>query len=311
MKSYLSTRESLFLLMIVIFLTGFAGAKVIIKDTEGLDLNGNDLLNVGNLQLPDSGSGYEAKLGDANYDGSITVQDVLYIFNKKGTADCPASRCDINQDGTVDIVDVHALYTDLTGEVTNLPDESRWLIDSSAFVMEYGEITMPAGFPLNMKGESIKNLGGLESLNDLDLYADSDGGDGGPYHCWVSANDGSWNCDGTKNFVQEVNSTHEVVYTSQESGEVRAVWEESGVLLENGEGVVNPPAHFQKVVDGSEPMIVHVTPVDRPVSVAVGDESPSSVEIVTDSEEDVRVDVTVKGIRKGYAGKQITRKTGN
>jgi hypothetical protein len=109
---------------------------------------------------------------------------------------------------------------------------------------------------------------------------------------------------GSKNFVQSINETHNAVYTSQESGEVRAIWEKSGVLLEDGEGYIETPKHFRDVTLENESMIVHVTP-ERPVAVGAEEKSNKGVKVRTSTDRDVRVDITVKGIREGFAGKEV------
>jgi hypothetical protein len=115
---------------------------------------------------------------------------------------------------------------------------------------------------------------------------------------------GDFQVVGSKNFVEKVNETHNVVYSSQESGEVRAIWEESGVLLEDGAEYIKTPDHFQKVTAEKEPMIVHVTP-ESPVAVGAEEKSNKGVMVRTSTNEDVRVDITVKGIRKGFEEKEI------
>lgn len=109
---------------------------------------------------------------------------------------------------------------------------------------------------------------------------------------------------GSKNFVHQINKTHNAVYTSQESGEVRAIWEESSILIENGEEKIETPAHFREVTSENEPLITHVTP-EKPVAVAAEEKSNKVIRIKTSSKSDVRVDLTVKGVRKGFENKSV------
>lgn len=118
---------------------------------------------------------------------------------------------------------------------------------------------------------------------------------------------GDMEVSGDKNFVHPAGDS-EVVYSSQESGRARTVWDEANVVLSGGADRVALPDHFRTVTAGSEPLTVQVTPRGTPVSVAVAEKSlEDGIDVVTDSDEDVTVDITVKGVREGYEDKTIVR----
>lgn len=143
----------------------------------------------------------------------------------------------------------------------------------------------------------------IESEGDIAFEADEDSSSGGRYFAYLSASDGSWNVDGTKNWIHSLNSTHEAVYTSQESPEVRAVYE--GQTLVKGSKNVSLPSHFSKTVSDSKPMLrVQATPHEL-ATVAVTERTDDY--LVIESSKDVEVDFRVTGIREGYEDKQVVR----
>jgi hypothetical protein len=158
-----------------------------------------------------------------------------------------------------------------------------------------GKITFGAGGG----GELI--FGG----NRVSLRSDSDSSDGGPFYCYVDETDGSFNCDGSKNWVHSLNSTYDAYYSSQESPEVRAVYE-GNASVENGVANVSLPRHFSGTVSDQRPSLrVQATPHSL-ATVAVTERT--SDYLVIEASSDVDVDFRVTGIREGYEDKQVVRK---
>lgn len=129
---------------------------------------------------------------------------------------------------------------------------------------------------------------------------------------WIGGNltvSDDLNVWGNKNFIQSIKGTNkEVVYTSQESGKVRTIWDKANILVEDGSEIIQLPKHFKLVTSNKKPLVVHVTPNNKPVAVATPVKSlKKGIKIKSLSEKDIRVDITVKGIRKGYEDKQIIR----
>jgi len=142
--------------------------------------------------------------------------------------------------------------------------------------------------------------------DNVQLLSDSDVDSGGPYSCYVSGSDGSWNCDGTKNWMHDLNSTHTAYYTSQESPQVRAVYE-GQVNVTNGRVNVTLPYHFSGTVSEKRPSLrVQATPHSL-TNVAVTERSDEWIVIKTSSSEEVTVDYRITGIREGYEDKDVVR----
>jgi hypothetical protein len=119
------------------------------------------------------------------------------------------------------------------------------------------------------------------------------------------APDGDWECTGSKNFVQDVNSTHEAVYTSQESPDARAVVEGT-VELDDGDAVVDLPNHFSSVASSDQPDITAQATPHSLATVAVTERDTESIKIEADTEE-VKVDYRVTAVREGYEESEVVR----
>jgi len=181
---------------------------------------------------------------------------------------------------------------------------------------------------LDMSGREIKSVNGLEDSGNyiyvsgedfetdqdmhliadqgIELRADKDGSNGGPFSCKLDESNGNWNCDGTKNWVHDLNSTHTAYYTSQESPQVRAVYE-GQVNVTNGRVNVTLPYHFSGTVSEKRPSLrVQATPHSL-TTVAVTERSDEWIVIKTSSSEEVTVDYRITGIREGYEDKDVVR----
>jgi len=288
--------------------------------TSNIDLQGNNILNYGAIdaEASDNCCSYDVK--DIDGDGAgddWNVEDAVTARRiDAGTSSEVITLAYPGQGENTEITTAGApLY--LSGD-GGIEAKSAVHLNGNFIEAEGGGICLDTCD----NGNEFPNAGIFESSGGLGIYSSDEfvlyGGairdSGGELRLEASSQSGctidgsgNINCDGSKNFVQTVNGTYEVVYTSQESGEARTVWDESGILLEDGSGTIELPDHFSKVTDSAEPLVTQITPQGRPVAVAVTKESVDEITIETSSEEDVRVDVTVKGVRDGYADKQVVR----
>jgi len=147
----------------------------------------------------------------------------------------------------------------------------------------------------------------MEADGDIILTSDMDDSSGGGipgYSCYISGSDGSWNCDGTKNWIHSLNSTHDAYYTAQESPDVRAVYEGEAHVVDSKK--IELPSHFSKTVSDTEPMLrAQVTPRGTLTDTAAMEVTDDYIEIAVQNETDVNFRVT--GIREGYEDKQVVR----
>ena len=121
---------------------------------------------------------------------------------------------------------------------------------------------------------------------------------------------GNSNVYGSKNFVQQVNESHEVVYTSQESADVRAVVEDTAEVV-NGTAVVELPDHFSKTVsDRKSELKVQVTPNSvNTYGLAVINRSDDQIAVkeLMGGSHSFEFDYRVTGIRESYENKTVVR----
>lgn len=117
---------------------------------------------------------------------------------------------------------------------------------------------------------------------------------------------GDLNVQGSKNFVHKTGDGSEIVYTSQESAAVRAVYEDQAAVSGTGETEITLPDHFTTVVSDEAPQLrVQVTPHDL-ATVAVTERTPS--ELTIESSDDVSIDYRVTGVRDGFEDTEVVRK---
>ncbi len=109
---------------------------------------------------------------------------------------------------------------------------------------------------------------------------------------------------GTKNFVQSVNETHSVVYTSSESGEAVVEWSKT-VNVSEGENFVQFPRHYRYVLSDKEDYHVFIQPWSF-VDLEVVEKRQDG--ILLESTGAAVADVHVRGARKGFEDTQPLRK---
>ena len=130
-----------------------------------------------------------------------------------------------------------------------------------------------------------------------------DAGDDGNTDCSVNT-DGSLSCSGSKDWVHDLENGSEAVYSSQESPEVRAVYE--GKTSVDGETRVEVPEHFSMTVSDTEPKLRATATVQGKLAYAAVIEKTDDY-IVLDSSEPATVNYRITGIREGYEDKQVVR----
>jgi len=143
--------------------------------------------------------------------------------------------------------------------------------------------------------------GEVDSSNGYGLYTPDD-----------AKIDGDLQVQGTKNFVQTVDTTagpKDVYYNAIESGDART--EHTGVAeMEDGHALIDLPAHFDMVTNDEEPIAVQVTPhADEKVHPQVVEKSTRfvSVEDFGDGPDDYSFSITVKGVREGFEDEDVVQ----
>lgn len=112
---------------------------------------------------------------------------------------------------------------------------------------------------------------------------------------------------GSKNFIHKANSTHEVVYTSQESASARAVLEGT-VTVKKGSKTVKLPGHFEEVVSDKEPDIrIQLTPREL-TTVAATERSQEQFTVKTGEQSPVEIDYRITGVREGFEVPEVVRR---
>jgi len=169
-----------------------------------------------------------------------------------------------------------------------------------------GRTDSPYGYAVRgrateQSGSAIGVYGQTGSPNGYGLYTPDD-----------AKIDGDLQVQGTKNFVQAVNTAagpKNVHYTAVEAGESRT--EHTGVAeMEDGHALIELPAHFDMVTSDEADLAVQVTPhADEKVHPQVVDKSTRfvSVEDFGDGPDDYGFSFTVKGVRDGFEDKEIVR----
>ena len=110
---------------------------------------------------------------------------------------------------------------------------------------------------------------------------------------------------GTKNFVQQVNESHEVVYTSSESSEAVVEWSNVTTVEDDGTRIAFPP-HLDLVMSDVEDFHVYATPVESLADVGVFNKTDTGFTLKASSP--TQVDFHLRGVRKGYEDKPVVRR---
>lgn len=281
-------------------------------DLEGgsFDLSGNDLLNV-NFLTP---QGSELSIG-----GNTEIQDNLTVQGDYDLQGNPSS-------------DIETFRQNIHFREQERCKEYRLSPDRECGILRFDFARNDAGYIYGL--ESDPNEGTGTTGDDDGVFAitvgDNDGDDiliggdpnmtsGTPGHIFIEGNGGirmnghdltgAGTISGdTKNFVQEVNETHEVVYTSQESADARAVVEDSSSV--EGSTLIEFPDHFSKVLSDSEPDVkVQLTP-HKYISGSLGVPERNGTHMVVQGpvDEEIGFDYRVTGVRNGYEHKKVVRK---
>jgi hypothetical protein len=155
---------------------------------------------------------------------------------------------------------------------------------------------------------------GTDIISDEDMLLATDDSEGAivlmsqpstaQNECYLAPGTGDWVCDGSKSWSHSINSTHQAVYSSQESGDVRAVYEGEATVKDSKK--IKLPSHFSRTVSDSKPMLrAQVTPQGTFTKAVVMDKTDDYIEIKVGKETDV--DFRITGIREGYENRDIVR----
>ena len=284
---------SLILLLVTGVVAQSAGTKAVSLGSDGIDINLGELDMNGNDIVSGATTIWDASAG----------QVPASVIDYSG-----ATASDVGLDNVQNEAQVSEYGDNMTGEYNlngslNILDSNQGF-DKNALNITRGSIYM---------GESsnqafLTTTGQLDSNNDaIDAFRfkayeyafETEQGQG----CDILVN-GTLECVGSKNWVHSLNKTHEAVYSSQESPEVRAVYE-GQTTVNNGKVTVELPNHFEKTVSDSRPSLrVQATPHEL-ATVAVTERSNS--QIIIEATKDVKVDYRVTGIREGYEDREVVR----
>jgi hypothetical protein len=282
------------LAILTLFLMSAATADVNIRDRTNIfgnlnanadtNLNGNDLTGVNKITCKDGDC-------DVNSDLSLWGQNIESADSIETDEIDGVSIIDVKQD-----LDMHDNNIENVGTVTM--STSNGLDMDGEGIKNVGNIT-GSGLEIDFSGDIDMNGNNIRSLNSITSDIDMSGHD--------ITNIGTIEKSNNQ-FVQDINSTHEAAYTSQESPFPRAVFEEDDLVVRDGEASVELPNHFDKVSSSESPQIItHVTP-DTPVAVGVVKESTKKIKIEADTDETFRADLTVKAVREGFEDSETVRK---
>jgi hypothetical protein len=262
---------------------------------------------------------YEPDNYDPNSDASTECSGSDYLG---GDGNCYSDSYEANTDNQ-DIANVLSKGSDAGGDSINSlsylnmngPEDSGvGDINDDGGTVDIGGSTIGADLRVygTIKGsdsnQKLEMGGGALVLSHGDgvtglKATDSNGNE---YTCFVNPlNSGAWECDGAKSWVHQLNKTHEAVYTSQESPDVRAVYEGSGYVEDLKK--IQLPDHFSKTVSNSNPELrAQVTPQGTFTKAAVMDKTQNYIEIKVG--KPTKINFRITGVREGYENKNVIRK---
>jgi hypothetical protein len=227
-------------------------------------------------------------------------------------------EADTNTDASTTCSGADYLAGDSTCNSVDSQVTDNWINEggdtmNGILTMSGGDIDFTNGNDIDLNGGSVFDTNEITTehssdlliefsyANDLVLKDDASTPEG----CVISGGTGDLTCDGTKSWVHNLNSTHEIVYNSQESGSVRAVYE--GKSQVENRTKIELPSHFSKTVSDTEPKLRATATVQGELAYAAVIEKTDDY-IVLDSSEPATVNYRVTGIREGYEDKQVVRK---
>jgi hypothetical protein len=247
--------------------------------TGGLDVNGNDISDDGTT-IWDASAG---QIASSVVDFSTATASDVGLGNVENEAQVAEGGDTMSGDLTLDD---GAIIKGASGMFAELQSDNAILLDRNGDTSEES-----SEIQIDSNGVSIDTDPG--TTNDCLFYSSS----------------GDLECDGSisgssKNFVQSINKTHEVVYTSQESPEARAVYEGEAFIVDSKK--VELPSHFTKVVSNTNSELrVQVTPQGTFTKAVAMNKTDEYIEIKVGKETDVNYRIT--GVREGYEDKQVVR----
>lgn len=257
----------------------------------GLDVGGNDI-NDSSTTVWDSSNGYVP---------SSQIQDSFV----KNSGDTMTGSLDMKDN---DLLRAGQIKDRGGVDLTSDSDGSSGGPYTASLDFDTGDFSVPTH--LVVKGPNTGTLFSVdEDLASQEATLNSQGslrvdaGDDGDEDCRIE-NTGDIECTGSKNWIHSLNGSYEAVYTSQESPQVRAVYE--GKAHVNGPTNISLPKHFEKTVSDNEPKLRATATTQGKLAYASIMEKTDSY-VVIDSNEEVDVNYRITGIREGYEDKQVVR----
>lgn len=280
-----------------------------------MDTNGNDIVDSGTV-IWDASNGYIPESvvnidlstnagNDLSWDSTNSEFDVDSSTIQSGTTASDVGLGNVENENALAQDGSESMSGHIDLNVHSVENTDKIFQDSS-------QITPYNTNVINMRhnsGDDIRLSGTKSSSSDVRVRANneiilrSDIG-GSIYTCTLASDTGNFNCDGNKNWVHDLGNGSEAVYTSQESPQVRAVFEGKAHVVDSKK--IELPSHFSKTVSDSKPMLrAQVTPRGTLTNSAVMEITDDYIKIAVGKETDVNFRVT--GIREGYEDKQVVR----
>jgi len=308
MKKKIMFTAGVLLLAIGLVSTQAAGEKVASIGENGIKLNTGSLMVNGN-DITDSGTTiWDSSTGNVP---SGVLDGSALSWTDLGISQSDVSSSDV---GLGNVLNKEQLAIDGSNSMSADLSMSNYDISGSTgnAMSIYGVNVInsePDSSPDAINGGTGLNLYANEdtsqpiklSANGA-VYLTSDNNDG-EYDAYLDAG-GNWNVDGTKNWIHDLENGSEAVYSSQESPEVRAVYEDSTEV--DGTTRVKLPYHFSETVSDTQPKLRATATVQGELAYAAVIEKTDDY-IVLDSSKPATVNYRITGIREGYEDKQVVR----
>jgi len=296
-----------------------AASQIQLYNGAQVKLNGGDIVDSGTT-VWDSSNGYVPKTAmEALSKSDVGLGNVENIALSSATwtdigisqSDVSASDVGLGNADNADELDLDGSES-LTGSLNlngnNILSSEDSVVFKGASIIQNDESKSPTDYSNEflIRANSGTSTGlHLESTGTSYLTSDTDGDSGGPFDCYVSIPDnGDFICDGSKSWAHDLENGTEAIYTSQESPEVRAVYE--GKASVDDQTRIDLPSHWTKTVSDTEPKLRATATVQGKLAYAAVIEKTDDY-IVLDSSEPASVNYRITGIREGYEDKQVVR----
>lgn len=283
-------RKNLSAALVIVFglvlMTGYAATQV----SAGYDVSiGQNGIEMGTGTLDVMGNDIESS-GTTVFDGSAgQIATSVVNYSAATATDVGLGNADNADELDLDGSESMGGNIDLGGNrITTIGKD-----DDRSFI---GTTTVDAG-----AGDGTNGDLQIHSVDDVVLDASG----ATDTRCILSdGTSGEFSCDVSKNWIHDLENGSEAFYTSQESPEVRAVYEGKAHVVDSKK--IKLPEHFSITVSDSDPMLrAQATPQGTFTKAVVMDKTDDYIEIKVGEETDVNFRIT--GIREGYEDKQVVR----